>query len=62
MDDEPQKQPTSHRLGDDLSRHSVAELEALRAALMEEVARVEAERASKDAKRSAADSFFNFKG
>lgn len=57
MDEEPKK-PTAYCLGDDLSRLSVKELEALRAELLDEAERVAAEAAQKSATRSAADAFF----
>lgn len=58
MDDEDVKPRPQHALGDDLSRLSVRELEALRAALLEEAERVAREIEAKAATRSAADSIF----
>lgn len=50
--------PTRYSLGDDLSRLSVRDLEALKAALEAELARVEREIAAKGSSRDAADAFF----
>lgn len=54
----PPPKKKTHELGQDLSKHSVAELEALIATLKEETARVEQALAGKQSSRSAAESAF----
>lgn len=58
MDDEPAAPPLVHRMGDDLSRLSVRELEALREACLQEVDRISAAIRDKNATRAAADGVF----
>ncbi|MEM7694107.1 MAG: DUF1192 domain-containing protein [Pseudomonadota bacterium] len=55
--DEPKKTP-KHTLGDDLTRHSIAELEALRDACQAEILRIEADMAAKGSSRAAAEGLF----
>jgi uncharacterized small protein (DUF1192 family) len=57
LDDAPQKTP-SMVIGENLDSISVAELEQRIHVLQEEITRVRAEIAKKQASRSAADSFF----
>lgn len=59
MDDEliPKKKP-AHEIGQDLSLLSVGEISERIALLREEIARLEAARAAKEASRSSADQFF----
>jgi len=54
---EPKKVKT-HELGEDLSKHSVAELQALIETLMGEIARVEEALAGKQSSKSAAEAAF----
>jgi uncharacterized small protein (DUF1192 family) len=56
-DDRPKKKVV-HEIGQDLTLLSVAELTERIALLKEEIARLEANIASKQASRSAADTFF----
>ncbi len=56
-DDLPKKKIT-HEIGQDLALLSVAELAGRIAVLKEEIARIEAEMARKNASKSAADTFF----
>jgi uncharacterized small protein (DUF1192 family) len=56
-DDRPRKKIT-HEIGQDLSLLSVTELQARIALMREEIARLEADIAKKQASRSAADQFF----
>ena len=56
-DDLPKKKIT-HDMGQDLSLLSVAELSERIALLKEEIARLEAAMAGKNASKSAADTFF----
>ena len=56
-DDRPKKKIT-HEIGQDLALLSVNELKERIALLREEIARLEASIASKQASRSAADTFF----
>ncbi len=56
-DDLPKKKVT-HELGQDLALLSVAELSERIRLLKEEIARLEAEMASKRASQTAADAFF----
>jgi uncharacterized small protein (DUF1192 family) len=59
MDEElPPKKKTAHEIGQDLSLLSVGELTERIALLKEEIARLEAVKASKSATRTAADAFF----
>ncbi len=57
LDDTPKK-PPSMVIGENLDSISVAELEQRIHVLQEEITRVRAEIAKKQASRSAADSFF----
>jgi uncharacterized small protein (DUF1192 family) len=52
------KKKTVHEIGQDLSLLSISELAERIALLQEEIARLEAAKASKSATRSAADQFF----
>lgn len=56
-DDRPKKKIT-HEIGQDLSLLSVGELKERVTLLKDEIARLEANMASKDASKSAADLFF----
>ncbi|CAN7240019.1 DUF1192 domain-containing protein [Pararhizobium sp. LjRoot235] len=56
-DDRPKKQP-AHEIGCDLSLLSAEELALRIEMLKQEIARLEAERASKSASKSAAEKFF----
>ena len=56
-DDRPKKK-VAHEIGQDLTLLSVDELAARVALLKEEIARLEADIAKKQATRSAADQFF----
>lgn len=58
IDDLEPKKPKSDALGQDLSKHSVAELEALIATLRAEIARVEEALAAKQSHKSAAEAAF----
>jgi uncharacterized small protein (DUF1192 family) len=59
MDDElPPKKKTTHEIGQDLSLLSIGELTERIRLLQEEIARLEAAKASKSATRTAADAFF----
>jgi uncharacterized small protein (DUF1192 family) len=59
MDDElPPKKKTTHEIGQDLSLLSIGELTERIGLLQEEIARLEAAKASKSATRTAADAFF----
>jgi uncharacterized small protein (DUF1192 family) len=57
-DDLPVKKKTIHEIGQDLSLLSIAELTERIGQLKEEIARLEAAKASKSATRTAADAFF----
>jgi uncharacterized small protein (DUF1192 family) len=57
-EDLPPKKKTTHEIGQDLSLLSISELADRIALLKEEIARLEAAKASKSATRSAADQFF----
>ena len=59
MDEEPLTKK-GYALGDDLTRLSVRELEALREACLQEAERIAAEIVAKDATRNAANSVFKF--
>ncbi|MGH6737290.1 MAG: DUF1192 domain-containing protein [Methyloceanibacter sp.] len=54
----PPPKKKTHELGQDLSKHSVAELEALIATLKEEIARVEQVLGAKQSSKSAAEAAF----
>jgi uncharacterized small protein (DUF1192 family) len=56
-DDRPKKQP-AHEIGCDLSLLSAEELALRIEMLKQEIARLEAERTSKSASKSAAEKFF----
>jgi uncharacterized small protein (DUF1192 family) len=58
LDDLTPKKPKTHELGQDLSKHSVAELEALIATLKAEIARVEEVLTVKQSSISAAEAAF----
>ena len=58
LDDLTPKKPKGHELGQDLSKHSVRELEALIATLKAEIARVEEALAGKQSSKSAAEAAF----
>lgn len=58
LDDLTPKKPKGFELGQDLSKHSVAELEALINTLKEEIARVEEALAGKQSSKSAAEAAF----
>ncbi|MFA9387607.1 MAG: DUF1192 domain-containing protein [Methyloceanibacter sp.] len=58
LDDLEPKKAKSHVLGEDLSKHSVAELGALIEILKAEIARVEEALAGKQSSKSAADAAF----
>ena len=55
---QPVKKPKGQELGQDLSKHSVGELEALIAELKAEVARVEQALGAKQSSKSAAEAAF----
>jgi uncharacterized small protein (DUF1192 family) len=57
-DDERPKKKLSHEIGQDLTLLSVRELDERIALLREEIARVEANKAGKQASLRAADQFF----
>ena len=57
-DDLLPKKKTTHEIGQDLSLLSIAELTERITLLNEEIARLEAAKASKSATRTAADAFF----
>ena len=57
-DDERPKKKISHEIGQELTLLSVRELDERVALLNEEIARLEADKAKKQAQRSAADQFF----
>jgi len=57
-DDLLPKKKTVHEIGQDLSLLSIGELSERIALLEEEIARLEAAKASKSASRTAADAFF----
>ena len=57
-EDLPPKKKTVHEIGQDLSLLSIGELTDRIALLEEEIARLEAAKASKSATRTAADQFF----
>ena len=57
-DDDRPKKKIAHEVGQDLALLSLKELDARIAVLQDEIARLEAARAKKEASRSAADQFF----
>ena len=57
-DDERPKKKIVHEIGQELMLLSVRELDERVALLKEEIARLEADKAKKQAQRSAADQFF----
>jgi len=57
-DDDRPKKKVSHEIGQELALLSVTELESRIALMREEIARLEADIAKKQASRSAADQFF----
>ncbi|MDC7788049.1 DUF1192 domain-containing protein [Rhodoplanes sp. TEM] len=57
-DEERPRRKLSHEIGQDLALLSVAELDERIGLLRDEIARLEAARAAKQASRSAADQFF----
>jgi len=58
LDDLTPKKPKGQELGQDLSKHSVAELEALIDTLKAEIARAEETLAAKQSSKSAAEAAF----
>jgi uncharacterized small protein (DUF1192 family) len=58
LDDLTPKKPKGHELGQDLSKHSVAELKALIDTLKTEIARVEEALGAKQSSKSAAEAAF----
>lgn len=57
-DDDRPKKKVSHEIGQELALLSVTELESRIALMREEIVRLEADIAKKQASRSAADQFF----
>ena len=57
-EDLPVKKKSTHEIGQDLSLLSIGELSERITLLTEEIARLEAAKASKSATRAAADAFF----
>lgn len=57
-DEERPRRKLSHEIGQELALLSVAELDERIGLLRDEIARLEAARAAKQASRSAADQFF----
>jgi uncharacterized small protein (DUF1192 family) len=57
-DDDRPKKKISHEVGQELTLLSVRELDERVALLKDEIARLEADKAKKQAQRSAADQFF----
>ena len=58
LDDEPQKRPTSHVVGQDVSTLSVDDLTGRIALLKQEIVRLESELAKRGSVKSAAESLF----
>jgi uncharacterized small protein (DUF1192 family) len=58
VEDEEPKTPAGHRLGDDVSRLSLDELHALKAACQAEIERIDRQIAEKGETRAAAHSLF----
>lgn len=58
FEDGPARPRRTHEIGQDLSLLSVAELDERITQLREEITRLEAERASKDRSKSAAEQLF----
>jgi uncharacterized small protein (DUF1192 family) len=57
-DEDRPKKKIAHEIGQDLTLLSVRELDERVALMKEEIARLEADKAKKQAQRSAADQFF----
>jgi uncharacterized small protein (DUF1192 family) len=57
-DEDKPKKKIAHEIGQDLTLLSVKELDERVALMREEIARLEADKAKKQAQRSAADQFF----
>jgi uncharacterized small protein (DUF1192 family) len=57
-DEDKPKKKVAHEIGQDLTLLSVKELDERVALMREEIARLEADKAKKQAQRSAADQFF----
>jgi uncharacterized small protein (DUF1192 family) len=57
-DEDRPKKKIAHEIGQDLTLLSVKELDERCALMKEEIARLEADKAKKQAQRSAADQFF----
>jgi uncharacterized small protein (DUF1192 family) len=57
-DEDKPKKKIAHEIGQDLTLLSVTELDERVALMREEIARLEADKAKKQAQRSAADQFF----
>ena len=57
-DEDKPKKKIAHEIGQDLTLLSVKELDERVALMKEEIARLEADKAKKQAQRSAADQFF----
>jgi len=57
-DDDRPKKKISHEIGQDLTLLSVKELDDRVALMKDEIARLEADKAKKQASKSAADQFF----
>ena len=58
FDDEPQKKPVSHEIGQDLSALSIEELEKRVGLLKEEIIRIEEASSVKRASMASAENFF----
>jgi uncharacterized small protein (DUF1192 family) len=59
FDDQPIRKPARHEIGQDLSLLSVDELKTRIGELKDEIVRLEAELATKDTTRSAAEALFS---
>ncbi|MCG6114609.1 MAG: DUF1192 domain-containing protein [Mesorhizobium sp.] len=59
FDDEPTKRAVIHEIGQDLSLLSVADLNERIGLLKDEISRLEAELAAKDATRNSAEALFS---